>query len=63
MPNSWRQIRLPEIVSAMASRPRHEALRGLITELLRDGFDARFAELDASTTGCFRSYDGTVIPF
>lgn len=46
MPNSWRQIRLPEIVSAMASRPRHEALRGLITELLRDGFDARFAELE-----------------
>lgn len=46
MPDSWRQIRLPEIVSAMASRPRHEALRGLITELLRDGFDARFAELE-----------------
>lgn len=46
MPGSWRQDRLPEIVSAMASRPRHEALRGLVTELLRDGFDARFSELE-----------------
>ena len=46
MANSWRQGRLPEIVSVMASRPRHEALRGLVTELLRDGFDARFNELE-----------------
>jgi methylase of polypeptide subunit release factors len=30
----------------MASRPRHEALRGLVTELLRDGFGARFSELE-----------------
>lgn len=30
----------------MASRPRHEALRGLITELLRDGFGAQFSELE-----------------
>lgn len=29
----------------MASRPRHEALRGLITELLREGFGAAFSEL------------------
>ena len=27
------------------------------------GLIARFAELDAATTGCFRSYDGTDIPF
>ncbi|MBF9151907.1 N-6 DNA methylase [Novosphingobium jiangmenense] len=30
----------------MAARPRHEALRGLITELLREGFGAAFAELE-----------------
>lgn len=46
MPDSWRQDHLPRIVAAMASRPRHEALRGLVTELLRDGFDARFSELE-----------------
>jgi hypothetical protein len=32
---TWDQDRLPEIVRAMAGRPRHEALRGLVTELLR----------------------------
>ena len=46
MIGSWRRDRLPEIVAAMISRPRHEALRGLVTELLRDGFDARFSELE-----------------
>jgi SAM-dependent methyltransferase len=30
----------------MASRPRHEALRGLVTELLREGFGAQFSELE-----------------
>ncbi len=30
----------------MALRPRHEALRGLVTELLREGFGARFSELE-----------------
>ncbi len=30
----------------MSSRPRHEALRGLVTELLREGFGARFSELE-----------------
>jgi SAM-dependent methyltransferase len=37
---------LPEIIRSMASRPRHEALRGLVTELLREGFGARFSELE-----------------
>ncbi|TJX06630.1 MAG: hypothetical protein E5X43_02675, partial [Mesorhizobium sp.] len=37
---------LPDIVRSMASRPRHEALRGLITELLREGFGAAFSELE-----------------
>lgn len=41
----WRQERLPELVRALASRPRHEALRGHITELLRSGFGARYEEI------------------
>ena len=44
--NGWRKDRLPEIVRSMVSRPRHEALRGLITELLREGFGAAFSELE-----------------
>lgn len=43
---AWRRDRLPEIVRSMASRPRHEALRGLVTELLREGFRAAFSELE-----------------
>lgn len=46
MNNGWRAERLPEIVRSMASRPRHEALRGLVTELLREGFGAAFSELE-----------------
>lgn len=46
MTNGWRGDRLPEIVRSMASRPRHEALRGLVTELLREGFGAAFSELE-----------------
>lgn len=46
MTSNWRRDRLPDIVRSMASRPRHEALRGLVTELLRDGFGARFSELE-----------------
>ena len=46
MANGWRRDRLPEIVRSMASRPRHEALRGLVTELLREGFGAAFSELE-----------------
>jgi len=42
----WRSDRLPDIVRSMASRPRHEALRGLVTELLREGFGAAFSELE-----------------
>ena len=37
---AWPRDRLPELVRSMASRPRHEALRGLVTELLREGFGA-----------------------
>lgn len=46
MTDGWRGNRLPEISRAMASRPRHEALRGLVTELLREGFGAAFSELE-----------------
>lgn len=46
MVHGWRKDRLPEIVRSMASRPRHEALRGLVTELLREGFGAAFSELE-----------------
>ena len=46
MANSWRADRLPDIVRSMASRTTHEALRGLVTELLREGFGAAFSELE-----------------
>ena len=46
MTDGWRGNRLSEIIRAMASRPRHEALRGLVTELLREGFGAAFSELE-----------------
>lgn len=46
MNSIWRRDRLPEIVRQMATRPRHEALRGLVTELLREGFGARFSEME-----------------
>ena len=46
MTDGWRGDRLPEIIRTMASRPRHEALRGLVTELLRHGFGAAFSELE-----------------
>ena len=46
MADGWRKDRLPEIARSMASRPRHEALRGLVTELLREGFGAAFSELE-----------------
>ncbi len=45
MDPQWRTERLPELVRALASRPRHEALRGHMTELLRSGFDAPYDEI------------------
>ena len=41
----WRSERLPELVRALASRPRHEALRGHVTDLLRSGFGAPYEEI------------------
>ena len=42
---NWRRERLPELVRALAGRPRHEALRGHVTELLRSGFGAPYDEI------------------
>ena len=42
---TWRRDKLPELVRAMAGRPRHEALRGHITELLREGFGATHQDI------------------
>jgi N-6 DNA Methylase len=42
---SWHNERLPELVRALAGRPRHEALRGHVTELLRSGFGAPYEEI------------------
>jgi predicted butyrate kinase (DUF1464 family) len=42
---SWHSERLPELVRALAGRPRHEALRGHVTELLRSGFGATYDEI------------------
>ena len=42
---TWRRDRLPELVRAMAGRPRHEALRGHLTELLRSGFGASYEDI------------------
>lgn len=37
--------RLPELVRVLATWPRHEALRGHITELLRSGFKASYSNI------------------
>ena len=42
---TWRSDKLPELVRAMAARPRHEALRGHVTALLREGFGAPYDEI------------------
>jgi SAM-dependent methyltransferase len=42
---TWRRDKLPELVRAMSGRPRHEALRGHVTELLREGFGAPYDEI------------------
>jgi hypothetical protein len=42
---TWRSERLPELVRALAGKPRHEALRGHVTELLRSGFGAPYEEI------------------
>ncbi len=42
---TWHRDKLPELVRSLASRPRHEALRGHVTELLREGFDASHDEI------------------
>ena len=45
MTASWRTDKLPKLVRAIATRPRHEALRGHVTELLHAGFSAPHEEI------------------
>ena len=45
MTANWHTERLPELVRALATRPRHEALRGHITKLLRSGFKAPYEDI------------------
>ena len=42
---NWHGERLPELVRALAGRPRHEALRDHMTEPLRSGFGAPYEEI------------------
>ncbi len=44
-PVTWRRDKLPDLVRAMAARPRHEALRGHVAELLREGFGATHQDI------------------
>ena len=46
MNDNWRAGQLPEIVSTLAARPRHEKLRSLIVDILHSGFGAAHAEID-----------------
>lgn len=46
MSETWRKTRLPEIAATLARRPQHEAVRTLITDLLRYGFGVSYADLD-----------------
>lgn len=45
MTANWRTEKLPKLVRAIAARPRHEALRGHVTELLHAGFNAPYEEI------------------
>ena len=51
MPSTWRQTDLPDLVATLASRPRHEAVRTLLGELLRHAFGASYTALDHEITG------------
>ncbi len=42
---TWRRDKRPELVRAMSGRLRHEALRGHVAELLREGFGAPYDEI------------------
>lgn len=43
---SWREAHLPDIVSALAQRPGHEAVRTHLAEILRHAFHADYLALD-----------------
>ena len=46
MESTWRLEKLPEIVATLRSRPRHEALRTLLSDIIRNAFGAPYSEFD-----------------
>ncbi|MCU4161801.1 hypothetical protein AiwAL_17125 [Acidiphilium sp. AL] len=46
MSNQWRRDNLPEIMTRLAARPGHEAVRTLIGDILRNGFGIAWSEID-----------------
>jgi hypothetical protein len=46
MTEHWRQHELPDIVRALAGRPGHEAVRTMVTDILRHAFGANWLSLD-----------------
>ena len=46
MLENWRAEHLPELVAALAARPRHETVRSLIAELLHHAFGADYLAID-----------------
>ena len=45
MSNSWRRQQLPDLAANLARRPGHEAVRTLLTDLLRHGFGMQWHEI------------------
>lgn len=58
---SWPTDRLRELVRALAGRPRHEALRWHMTELLRPGFDAPYDESGLLRRTALRAVSGLAL--
>lgn len=42
----WRQQQLPEIVASLAAKPGHEAVRTMVTDILRHAFGADYVAID-----------------
>jgi hypothetical protein len=46
MLGTWREQHLPKIVTTLANRPGHEAVRTLVADILRYGFDVDYHDID-----------------
>lgn len=46
MTDVWRRDQLPVIMNELARRPGHEAVRGLIADILRHGFGIRWSDIE-----------------